>query len=201
MHSFSKLAGVALILALWLPAKASADFIVSFGPALFMERSGIHSLDVYLRSPNNLSPNSFQITFELPSGSSWTQPPGTATGPGMYGHGNTLFPAQFAVSDQRASLGLFLNDYVPVPTTNVLLASLSFDVGSLAPGAYDLSFTAPSAFTAGGPASGPAGFGTFEVTAVPEPTSFALVGLAGVGALVWHRRQIKNRATTRATTS
>jgi|GEM_PF-2179949 len=42
-------------------------------------------------------------------------------------------------------------------------------------------------------------FGT--ITAVPEPTSLALVGLAGVGALVWHRRQMKNRATTQATTS
>lgn len=43
--------------------------------------------------------------------------------------------------------------------------------------------------------------GVGSITAVPEPTSLAFVGLVGLGALVWHRRQAKIRAAAPNTTT
>jgi hypothetical protein len=50
-----------------------------------------------------------------------------------------------------------------------------------------------NSFVTFGPGDGSAVFnnGSISITAVPEPTSFAFVGLAGAGAYVWRRRRRK----------
>lgn len=198
---------IVLFSAIIMQSAASASFVMSIEGNSFLPNSGAQSLSVNIQANGSYQTDFLTAIFAVSNGADFTSPPGTYGQPGQVGEGNLHSASDFATFNENANSYLSLDFLIPqaIPTTLQELATVSFSTAGLSPGVYTVSFLDISAQNGsfgqefiGMPASFTI---TSDVTAVPEPTSFALVGLAGVGALVWHRRQIKNRATTRATTS
>lgn len=166
---------------------ASAAFVLSIESDTFQQNSGVQALNVLIRANDAYATNFLTADFEVSGGANFTDPAGTFGQPGQVGAGNVDPASAFVGQSNQAYLSLDFTTSQTIPTTFQEIVTVSFDTTGLAPGTYDVSFLDIQAQGSG--YSGTGGSFTIAATAVPEPTSFALVGLAGAGAYIWRRRR------------
>lgn len=178
----------------------------------FQQNTGIHSLPIYISSDGA---DFFDAVEFFLAGSTPGVVPGNSDGDivGSVGQAGMVGNAEFAVGSVERALNEYVkldasfSEAVAVPTNaepleNRQFASLFIDTSLLSPGTHTFSDAGfINVFRAGNEIDASIIAGNFQITAVPEPTSLAFVGLVGLGALVWHRRQAKIRAAAPNTTT
>ena len=189
--------------------KASADFVLSFGTPTPLVEGSSGKIDVFLRRGPSATPNLSGFAMRLAITSIGSSP---STGlvfsspqlQGQLTNSMYVFPGSsggfinsFQTSNRIYNASDFSIDLagVSIPTTNRLL--LSLDLAAVTLGNYSLSIVGGStSFTDGE-------FNTINyqlptplalnVSAVPEPSSIFLVGLIGVGGVLYRKRLGKRK--------
>ena len=203
MRIVSSLLSLALCWAVFT-SSAGAAIIFTFGaPQTFVTDSGIRSINVFANS-TLAAGESTGITigadFVLGGGAIFNGPnAGTFGGASFLGAGNIIggITSTFNRDDSAGNLNVGNLNIVFVNSQNVFsgqtpLATLLVDTTGLAAGNYTINTT--FGFTQFGGIANAAS--SFNVTAIPEPTSMALIGVAIGG--VFGRRVLRKRKAARA---
>ena len=171
---------------------ANADYLFTFENKSFTQGSGLGTIDVYVSSASNLAPTGLTTVFTLPSGANWSGPVSLG-GAGMYGAGAAGLSIVNFTSGQQAAADISFNNPLAVSSSPVLFGTLNVDIGTLGVGTHSISYSSidswvPGPGGVGGSAvSGAAGAGNFTVSAVPEPSSMALLGLMAAGGVAYRK--------------
>ncbi len=195
--AYRLLTALAVVLLVSANAKrAFSDVVVTVDTGNFVADSGVQLLDIFVHSTTPLSSDHLIVFFNYTdAGNAFSSPAGVFGQNGHLGFGN-LDPASAFV--KLAGSGSVLNlEFMPletIPNTQTLLAQFSIDTTGLAPGFYGIGVT--SVMASGDPAFTGVG-GGYNVTAVPEPGSMAVLGLLG-GAAAWKRRRSKAQKAAEA---
>jgi hypothetical protein len=166
---------------------------VSISPgASFASGSGTRSVDVVARSDAADSGLTTTVDFALGGGAKFDTPnAGTFGGTGFLGEGNIVSSGSSFLRDPLnasvSNLSIEFTNPQLIPSTNTRLATLSIDITGLAVGTYAINITGVD--LGGNP--GTFNSGSFQITAVPEPSSLLAVGI-GLGGL-WIRRKLARR--------
>lgn len=169
----------------------------------FGANSGVQHLDVSIYSDNSPvlgNGLSLVIDFSLDGGAVFDTPnAGTFGGVNFLGNGNINFtplnigdppPSSFLSAGSSGFLSIEFNSSQAMPTVSTLFARLNIDTTGLAVGTYGVNVDNVDfgLFNQ----SGTVQIGSFQITAVPEPNSIALLATAGaMGAWVRKRRLAK----------
>ena len=158
-------------------SQANAAVILSFGTGTFEQNSGVQFVDVFARATAPETTSSFVADFTL-GGARFDSPvAGTFGFAGSIGAG-FLDPASSFTVDSIDPRVAYLNlDFATpqaLPSVNTLIARLGIQTNAASLGTFNIS--ADNVATPAGLGSAAAGSFTI-ITAVPEPTSMALVGL------------------------
>ena len=202
MRVVSSLLSLALCWAVFT-SSAGAAIIFTFGaPQTFVTNSGIRSINVFANS-TLAAGESTGITigadFVLGGGAIFNGPnAGTFGGATFLGTGNIIgITSTFNRDDEGGNLNVGNLNMVFVNPQNIFpdqtpLATLLVDTTGLAVGNYTINTTL--GFTQFGGIANAAS--SFNITAIPEPTSMALIGLAIGG--IFGRRVFSKRKAARA---
>jgi len=180
---------------------ANAAVVITFGPVpTFVTNTGIRSIDVFANStlPGGQVGAVLGADFVLGNGAIFDSPnAGSFGGPGFIGNGNINPVASSFERDPNpvfSNVGYlnitFQNFAQTVTDTPTPLATLLVDTTGLAAGSYSVNVI--NGFF--GAANIADVSSSFNVTAVPEPSSLALLGLASCGALVKYRKRLGKKA-------
>ena len=195
---------------LLMASSAKGGIVLTVVNKSFDQNSGRQLIDVFAKTnlATTESTKAISADFTLSRGlfvennngfgfATGNNPPATQKKTGIVGTAGTLaagniFGGSYFVFDTSdptfAALSLDLISDQPVTTSNQLLLQLTVNVDGLAPGNYGID-VAGGANVVGG------NFG-FSIVAVPEPSSFLLLGSLGAAAGGWYRVRRKI-ATTR----
>lgn len=180
-----------LILAL-CASNTQAAITIRADSAIYGPGATLGILDVFISS-NTGTDLTFALStdFELIDGGDFTVPPGVFGQTDFFGEGLLNVDGSFfqRADTGVANLSLEFDTIASPPTGEILLAQLSIDLAGLTPGVYQVAITNP--FVVDGSASDiPTSVfnGSFEVTAVPEPTTTTILGL---GAVAFGVRRIR----------
>lgn len=210
---------ILLLLVVLFPTTSQGALVLTFGSGnVFMQNSGVHTIDVFVRTNNATPEGSFGMStdFTLSGGafapndhgfafSAAVPAPGeTKTGfiglPGSFGVPNIdagiTFFSFLSADPSSAVLSIAVNPQFSVPTTDILLARLTVNVNGLAVNNY--SITAASNAGGTGASAVVGASGSFTITAVPEPSSILGVSLLAIGGCFygWQRHQKKRSAVS-----
>lgn len=204
MKKTTFLSGLAAILVL-AGNLASAAVIVTINPNAYLSSPGVTSVDLLARStdPSNATDQLFSMVVDVTSSTAiLASPPGAFAGAPL----NDAVPFWFST----AGTGGTLANSSSFSRSSNSIASLSFDFSNLgtflstdqriarldfsttAPGVYPLSISVDALNGVGGSAVTPAFNGSFTISAIPEPTSVALLfgGLALTVSMRSRRRTV-----------
>ncbi len=192
--------------------------IVEFVPASFVEGSGVQEVIIRARSNSNDFVGGLTLDFALPDGGTFSFvsqqdfvndniDPNTQTtvtsGPFYTRRFNEADYIGFGVIDKsgsylvidpapNATLGSlsldFGNSNILFPNSFQPLGKLRIDVTGLAIGPYTIQVLDGTAFGTG-PIAVNSTNGTFNITAIPEPSTLALLLTSGVSLIAYHRRK------------
>ena len=189
-----------------LSSTAGATIILSFNPTNSLQvDSGIQKVAVFANSTvaAGEAGNAIGADFTL-SGvggaaanrAIFANPAGEFALTGFLGAGNVAVGSTFNRGTANQSLGLMNINFNPgtvvAPSTRIQVANLLINTSGLALGSYNISTA--NGFFGNGDVSNATG--SFTITAVPEPTSIAMIGLAIGGIFV--RRVLRVRQAVRA---
>ncbi len=182
---FSVLASGLLAL---LAQAASAAIFVTADNVVFQENSGIRPVDIFIRSNASDSSLFLSVDFQISAG---TIPvtAGEFDLNGMVGQGNIQAPpASLFVGNGTdiSTLSLDFTNAQLFPDVDTVIARMFIDTTGLAVGVYDINVLGVASQAGGSGVNG-----TFTISAVPEPSTFALVGLTAF-SLVGIRRRNRN---------
>jgi hypothetical protein len=171
-------------------SNASAEIIMTIGSGTFNAGAGPVSIDVFARSTaGNESALAFIADFRLATQGKFANPPGTFGGLGFIGAGNINGPSSSFTIDPADSTNRTANlslDFVSnqlFGSTDQRIATLSIDTTGVAAGTYNVLGLN---FDTGSGGAHRVNNGSFTITAVPEPTSIALLSVV-VGGLLGSR--------------
>jgi hypothetical protein len=181
------------LLALFAFSTASrADIIATVDNETFAQNSGVQTVNVVFRSTNTTDTLfSFSTDFSLEAGIFDTTP-GTFGNPGDYGEGNIDEASEFLRDPedlQSAVLTLEFNSAETMPIADATIARLAIDTTGVGPGTYAINIFNP--FTQDGDGvdiPSTAVGGSFTISAVPEPTSLAVLSIGCIGSVLTRRR-------------
>lgn len=172
-------------------SQANADVILSIGSGTFAADSGLQTINIFARSTTAESTDFLVADFRIEAGTLGT-PAGTFGGAGFIGAGNLQGTSSFLrdAGDSRVgNLSLDFTALQALPTVDGLLATLSINTAGLAAGTYTIVGENFATLAGNNNVSN----GSFTIiTAVPEPTSMALLGIAAGGLAVrrvWNKRR------------
>jgi len=200
MRLVSSLLSLALCWAVFT-SSANATVILSFGnPETFVSGSGIRSINVFANSTLGAGESAISIgaDFVLGGGAVFNAPnAGTFGGAGFLGAGNIQPASSFGRDPAQAFfntgyLNMIFVSNQNVPSAQTPLATLLVNTNGLAVGNY--SITSTNGFFGLGNIADTSS--SFNITAVPEPTSIALLGV-GIGGFLT-RRVLRRRKAARA---
>lgn len=191
---------VLLLMLLGFQATAYGAIVLSIEAGSFQQNSGTQVLRVFARTNANDSLTALATDITLEAGI-YSAVPGTFMEVGQIGFGSTGASDFFRNSDTDASLTLEFNmpanppDFdQPFPLLAGELATIAFDVNGLSPGTYAINFSNSFAIdSAANFIDVIEGNGTFTITAVPEPSTFFMLGLTATGLCAYRRRQNASR--------
>ncbi len=179
-----------------------ADIILTLGGnTSFSPDSGVVFLDVLAHSTTGESRTAFTADFSLSSGGFASNDNGFGDGGGFtktgqlgqatwIGAGNLQGTSFFVFDSGDPSLALVSLDFKnsqPFPTTDQLLLRLAINTTGLASGNYGI--------TVNSNASSTTSLGPFTISAVPEPTSLAIIALGSCGVLRYVRKRSRSKKT------
>ena len=156
--------------------------MLTAGTATFQLNSGVNPVDIFVRSDAADSTLFLTADFELSAGV-FPVAAGIFDQAGMVGFGNIQAPpsSQFvSAGNNSATLTLDFTDPQLLPAVDTVLARMFIDTSGLGEGTYNIVVTS---LAAQGPISSVNG--SFTITAVPEPSSLCLLGVAALVAFRW----------------
>ena len=206
MRVVASLFSLAVCLAVFT-SSASAAVIFTFGaPQTFNTDSGVQSINVFANSTLGAGESAVSIggDFVLGGAARFNSPnAGTFGGAGFLGNGNIALGGSSFDRDTNAGfentgyLNINFNAAQQVGNAPTPLATLLVNTNGLAAGNYAITVT-NGFFGLGTIADASSSF-NIQVTAVPEPTSIALLGVAIGG--VFGGRILRKRKAARANVS
>lgn len=174
---------------------AMADFSVSFSNTNYSDSEGVKYFDVFI-TPTGVTPinvGGFNMHFEFTNGGTWAGTPGTVTLAGMHFANNVLeVPGAFSTYSlgHQGGFSAVLDGNVQSPTVaNAYAARMFVELSGLEPGTYGFNYDLEligtgddfdTSLVANGASN-------ISVSAVPEPSSMALLGLMTVGGVAYRR--------------
>ncbi len=172
----------------------NAAIVLIVGSGTFATNSGLQPIDILVSS--NAGDTSLFLTadFQL-SGAVFPLSAGEFGQPGMVGAGNIQAPpaSQFvSAGNNSATLSLDFTNPQLFPAANTLLGRMFIDTTGVAIGTYSIQVTSFATQVASSSTNG-----SFTITAVPEPGSLCLVGIASLWAL--HKRRKSQTTKTLST--
>ncbi|MCY2977367.1 MAG: PEP-CTERM sorting domain-containing protein [Planctomycetota bacterium] len=180
-------------------SNANAEIIMTIGSGTISSGAGPISIDVFARSTAGTeSAFAFIADFRLATQGKFSNPPGTFGGLGFLGAGNINGPSSSFTIDAADSTNRTANlslDFVSSQlfgSTDQRIATLSIDTTGVGAGTYNILGLN---FDTGSGGAHRVNNGSFTVSAVPEPTSIALLSVVAVGVLgrkVLRRRKGKS---------
>jgi PEP-CTERM motif len=182
---------VVLLLSLLLSSivcqSTNAAIVLTAGSATFLQNTGIQAVDLLVRS--NAADTSLFLTadFQLSAGVFPTAA-GSFNQAGMVGAGNIQAPpiSQFvSAGNNSATLSLDFTNPQLFPAADAVLARMFIDTTGLGIGTYNILVTSIATQVASSSVNG-----TFTITAVPEPSSLILIGVATL--LSFGRRKVSS---------
>lgn len=179
--------GFCLAIAMAYAQPSKADFELTLAAYPILENSGVVELDFFVSSASNVQFDAMDITFTLPSGTTWVLPNGDLSFASVnLGVVNTVTPDWTDLGGQSRRAGWSFESLATTPSSAVQFGTILFDIGSLSPGTYNVAYDVSSFNTATLTPAGAQGTASFSV--VPEPSSLALVGLVA-GTVCLRRRR------------
>ncbi len=171
------------MLAFWTSA-ASAAIVVTADNVVFQENSGIRPVDIFIRSDAADSSIFLIVDFQISAGSI----PSTAGEfdlNGMVGQGNIQAPpaSLFLGAGDTSTLSLDFTNPQLFPAIDTVIARMFIDTTGLTVGVYNINVLGVASEAGGAGVNG-----TFTISAVPEPSTFALVGLTSISLVGIRRR-------------
>ena len=187
------------------PLSLMADFTVSFSNTNFQSGTPGQYFDVFVlptNPANSIVTNglTMDFTFTNAASGSWVSPTASSTlaNPGFQFANSTI---QNFDGYNSGVIGGFTAVISPTasPSTNIAIARMFVDTQNLAPGTYDFDYSIEldgTSQSGGASTLSSLGSGAITVSAVPEPTSMALLGLMTVGGVAYRklRKAKKNPA-------
>ena len=176
-------------------SNANPAIIMTIGSGTFTAGAGPISIYVFERSTaGNESALAFIADFQLATSGTFSNPPGTFGGLGFLGAGNingatsSLTIDAADLTNRTANLSLdFVNNQL-VGGTDQRIATLSINTTGVAAGTYNILGLN---FDTGSGGAHQVNNGSFTITAVPEPTSIALLSAVVCGLV--GRRAMRRR--------
>ena len=187
---------LSLMLLLLVPTTAKSEFILSVGTDTFVQGTGTRLLSIFLATSDS-APNDvlsdLTVQFAISQGE-FQQVAGTFSAPGMVATGNTQPGSTFSNQSiaglpQISILNIQFNGNQTFNPGGVL-AAFFIDANALAVGKYDIEVLNVDS-TPGRTIT--LSDGSFTITAVPEPSSLVLVGLAAAGGVGYFRRRQRSK--------
>lgn len=180
------LLSLCLMLALSIYCQSTqAAIVLTVGTANFQLNTGVQAVDFFVRSDAADSTLFLTVDFELSSGVFPTAA-GVFDQPGMVGFGNIQPPpgSQFVSSgNNSATLSLDFTNPQLFPAVDTVLARIFIDTTSFGIGTYGIRVTSVASQVDLSATS--SGNGSFTISAVPEPGSLCLIGVAALVAFRW----------------
>lgn len=169
-----------------LSQPVSAAIVLIVGSGSFAPNSGVQAVDILVHS--DAADNSLFLTadFQLAAGV-FPVAAGEFGQAGMVGVGNIQDPpaSQFiSAGNNSATLSLDFTNVQPFPATDTLIGRMFIDTTGVAEGTHNIQVTSFATQVASSSVNG-----SFTITAVPEPSSLCLMGIASLWAL---RRRIRS---------
>ena len=188
---------LSLMLLLLFPTTAKSEFILSVDTKTFVQGTGTQLLSIFLTT-SDAAPNDFlsdlTAIFTIDQSGEFLPVAGTFSNPGMVAAGNiqpgSTFSNQSGAGFPEVSI---LNIQFSANQTfnpGGVLAAFYIDTNAFAVGTYQIE---AFSMTSNPSPAITLSDGSFTITAVPEPSSLVLVGLAAAGGVGYFRRRQRSK--------
>ncbi len=192
---------IALVLSILVPVSASADFSVSFLSNSYEEGAGLRTFDVFV-TPNTpaFATGAFNMDLNFTSSGVFSGVHSISE-PGLY-FSNSVTSYVGWSSGTVGGFSSIIDGTMSPSLPGAAVARFTVDISGLAVGNHDFSYDLTmedTGFPTGSYTS--SGTGSISISAVPEPSSMALLGLIGLGGVAGRKLAKRKRKNAEPATA